>query len=175
MAAETKLRRMWHWVKSLYDVRPTGSDDLEPPSILQLRANFANREAIYIEQGALRVRVTDIHVVPTERVVWTEAWEVPAPGLGVGLFDSRERRKAAPLHFEVSGGLLTKFCDSRWENGYGAWSLYFDPRVVQGVLELASRFPVEMETYERYDQILHFLRPELMRPDLNWQKVFPDA
>jgi len=171
---------MWNWVKNLYDVRATESDSRstksdESPSILQLRANFENREAIYLEKGVLRVRVTDIRAWAVRRVVWANVEEVPAPGLGVGLFDNRKHKEPTPLHWRIRAGYLTEFSDHCWVMGYGGWSLYFDPKVVQGVLALASRFPVDVDTHERYKRIVQFVQQPSTVLGVNWQKVFPEA
>jgi len=101
MATETKLHRVWNWVKGLYAVRDTESDDLwtpsdESPAILKLRANFENREAIYLEKGALRVRVSNIRRSVARRIVWAKVEEVQTPGLGVGMFDRRTRNETTP-------------------------------------------------------------------------------
>jgi hypothetical protein len=67
------------------------------------------------------------------------------------------------------------FSDNYWGTGYGGWSLYFDPKVVQGVLDVASRFPIDMDIFERYNRIVQFVQQEPMLWGANCQKVFPTA
>ena len=54
----------------------------------QIRSNFENREAISIEKGALRVRIRDIQA--KVQYVTAQVEEIPTPGLGVGLLQSRD-------------------------------------------------------------------------------------
>ena len=56
--------------------------DLDLLSILRLRTIFENRDAIYIEKGALKVRVSNIRASKLRRILWAEIEEVPTPGLG---------------------------------------------------------------------------------------------
>ena len=41
--------------------------------------------------------------------------------------------------------------------GYGEWSLFFAPRIVDGVVRLAREFPDNLYSIDRYNQILHYL------------------
>lgn len=180
MATETKLHRAWNWLKSLYDIpRTEPGDDLgvpdESPTTLKLRANFENREAIYIEKGALRVRVSNIRGWAARRTVLANVEEIPTAGLGVGMFDKRTRKQTTPLRWRIGGGSLTAFSDHKWVMGYGGWSLYFDPKIIEAALDLASRFPDDLDTYERYNQIVRLVQRHPTSPGANWQKAFPDT
>jgi len=169
---------MWNRVRNLYIVRSRESDEAQPdesPRIQQLRTNFENREAIYIEKGALRVRVTGIYGSTVDRTVWANVEEVAAPGLGVGLFEKRNRKTPPSVRWRIAGGYLTSFSDESWDMGYGGWSLHFDPKVVQGVLDLASQFPDDVDTHERYRRIIQFVFQQPTLLAANRQKVFPDA
>ena len=141
---------------------------------LKLRASFENREAIYLEKGALRVRVTNIHGLASRQTVFADVEEIPAAGLGVGLFDDSQRNGATALRWRIGAGYLSQFSDSRWVMGYGGWALYFDPGIIQGVLDLAARFPENMDTFERYKEVVRFMhdQPSLQR---HWRAVFPAA
>ena len=57
--------------------------------------------------------------------------------------------------------------------GYGGWSMYFEPKIVQGVLDLAARFPDDLDVFERYNRIVHFVQYEQPFLRENWQAVFP--
>ena len=173
MATESKWRRIWNRAKALYEIRPP--EGVESPSILKLRAIFENREAIYIEKGALKVRVSNIRGSALHTTVSADIEEVPTPGLGVGLFDRRQRKGKTPLRWGIGAGHLTKFSDHCWVMGYGGWTLYFDPKVVQGVLDLASGFPDNMDTFERYNKIVRFVPYDPTLLQTNWQDVFRDT
>src|ERR1017187_2432018 len=58
------------------------------PDLLKLQANFENREAIYIEKGATRVCVNNIRGLASCAAVRADIEELPAPGLGIGIFDT---------------------------------------------------------------------------------------
>jgi hypothetical protein len=51
--------------------------------------------------------------------------------------------------------------------------LFFDPKLVQAVLELASRLPRDMDTFERYRELSNLVFDSAV-PDANWQKIFSD-
>jgi hypothetical protein len=167
VATKKKLQPVWNWVKSVHEAFH------DSPTILKLRANFEQQEAIYVEKGALRVRVSDICGSVANRTVSATVEEVEAPGLGVGLFDKRRRKGATPRRWSIAAGYLTTFSEHCWEAGYGGWSLYFDPKAVEAVLELASRFPDEMDTFKRYNEIIRLLQYGQRFPPGNFQKVFP--
>ena len=178
VATKTKLQRVWNWLKIAHEVRSTESDDRatesdESPAILKLRANFEQREAICIEKGALRVRVSNIRGSVTQRTVSFTIEEVPSPGLVMGQFEQRIRKERRPLRFTIGAGYLTQFSDHCWVMGYGGWSLHFDPKLVQAVLDLASRLPHDMDTFARYSAITDLVFDPTNVPK-NWQRVFPD-
>jgi hypothetical protein len=58
--------------------------------------------------------------------------------------------------------------------GYGGWSLYFDPRVVGAVLDLASRLPRDMDTFTQYNEITKLIFSPTFR-SRNWERAFPDT
>jgi len=146
----------------------------QTPGALQLRASFENREAIYLEKGALKVRVSNIHGLASRQTVFADVEEIPAAGLGVGLF-ARPRNGATVLRWRIGAGYLSQFSDQRWAMGYGGWSLYFDPSIIQGVLDLASRFPENMDTSERYNEIVRLLQYDQPLLQGQWRAVFPGA
>ena len=156
-----------------HDVGPKASD--ETPTVVRLRANFENREAIYIEKGALRVRVSHIRCPGCRTSVWATVEEVPTAGLGVGIFDYRKRKDPAPLRWEIGTMSMGLFSDYCWEMGYGGWSLYFHPKVIEGVLDLASKFSDRMDTVEAYNKILKLVQHDLRFLNGEWQPLFPNT
>ena len=145
----------------------------ESRAISKLRANFEGRQAIYVEKGALLVSVSDIR--PGQTTVAAQIDEVPARGLGVGGFDGSRLKRATPLRWTIRAGYLAEFSDHCWNMGYGGWSLYFEPRLVQVVLHLAAEFPDTLDTFERYHKIVRLLQHDQASSQGKWQAIFPAA
>jgi hypothetical protein len=126
----------------------------------QLRARFEGREAIYVEKGALRVRVSEISGDATQLYISAVVEEIPTAGFPAGVFYEARRSQPIPLRWSIGGGYLTTFSDHTWHAGYGGWSLFFDPKIVEGVLGLALGFPSNLDPFERYKEVLHYLQAQ---------------
>jgi len=63
IANKSKWHRICQWVKERYEIDRPDAD----PGILKLRANFEGREAIYLEKGAVRVRVRSLNFWATPK------------------------------------------------------------------------------------------------------------
>ncbi len=124
----------------------------------QLRARFEGREAIYVEKGALRMRVSDIRGGATQLSISAEVEELPTPGFPAGAFYEMPRLEPSPLRWSIEGGYLTDFSEHTWHMGYGGWSLFFAPRIVDGILGLALRFPDNLDAFQRYRKVLDYLK-----------------
>jgi hypothetical protein len=124
----------------------------------QLRARFEGREAIYVEGGALRVKVSDIRGDVARLFISAEVEEIPTAGFPTGAFYEIQRLEPSPLRWHIEGGYLTTFSNHRWHMGYGGWSLFFAPRIVDGILSLALRFPDNLDPDERYREVLDYLK-----------------
>jgi hypothetical protein len=124
----------------------------------RLRVLFEGREAIYVEKGALRVRVTDIRGNVTQQFVSAEVEEIPTTGLPVGMFHAIKQHEPSPLRWSIEGGYLTTFSDHTWEMGYGGWSLFFAPSIVEGIQNLALGFPDNLDPFQRYKSVLDYLQ-----------------
>ena len=123
----------------------------------RIRAKFEGRQAIYVEKGALRVKITNIRWRPDQQVVSAEVEEIPTLGLGVGLFREWKPGRREPFRWSISGGSLTEFSDIRWAMGYGGWTLLFQPAIIDGTLDLALRFSDKSDPWERYNQLADYL------------------
>ena len=126
-------------------------------ALQQLRKNFEGREAIYIEKGALHVRVSNIRWDTALRAVFADIEEIPTPGFNATTFHMGHKNDSTPCRWDISTASLTSFSDTEWSMGYGGWSIYFAPRVVKGVVELALRWPKELDEHARYRQVLDFI------------------
>jgi hypothetical protein len=123
----------------------------------QLRAQFEGREGIYVEKGALRVRVSEIHGDAAQLSISAEVEEIPTVGFPAGAFYEIQKREPSPLRWSIEGGYLTTFSAHTWDMGYGGWSLFFAPMIVEGILSLALRFPDNLDSFQRYEEVLHYL------------------
>jgi hypothetical protein len=137
----------------------------------ELRLRFESREAIYVEQGALRVRVKNIQARGFR--ISAEAEEIVTQGLGVGRFDGPCGRHTPPRRWKFIAGYLTSFSAQSWQMGYGGWSLYFAPRIVQGVIDFAVQLPRDRDAHDAYRQLCSLLRD--LSPHESSQLVFPDV
>ena len=57
--------------------------------------------------------------------------------------------------------------------GYGGFSLYFDPSLVQSVVEFAARFPSAADPFDRYAAIMDLINERHRPAERKWQRVFP--
>lgn len=131
-----------------------------------LRARFEGREAIYMEKGAWRARVTNIrllrHAARHSRMyqfshvgtapslsVGADVEEIITPGLGVG---RTHPPVTSPCRWDIAGDSTT-FSDDSWYMGYGGWALHFDPEFVQTVIDFAARRPNNADPFESYNEI----------------------
>ena len=123
-------------------------------TIEQIRTIFLDREAIYVEKGALRVRIIGIQVNAQSGLFEVLLEEVPTPGFGVGLFHSWESDEPTPRQWSVATvGDLSEFTDDVWTGHYISWAIFFAPYVVQGVVDPAAHWPDSLETFARYNEL----------------------
>jgi hypothetical protein len=126
--------------------------------VKQLHGLFEGREAIYIEHGALRVKVSKIKDGTAQLSITTQVEEIPTAGFPVGSFPEITRRGRKPLRWNIEGGYLAAFSEYSWCMGYGGWSLFFAPKILDGVLSLARQFPDNLDARERYAEVLRYLQ-----------------
>jgi hypothetical protein len=70
----------------------------------EIRTYFEGKEAIYIEKGALRVRVSNIRYADLEgeaEFIEAEIEEIPTPGLPVSLPGYDRREQPRPLRWRI--------------------------------------------------------------------------
>lgn len=122
----------------------------------ELRRRFEGREAIYVEKGALRVRVTNIRS-PGGSHIKADVEEIITSGLGVGMFHGMRQPGDAPLRWSIGAGNLTTCSAQSWEMGYGGWTLFFAPGVVQAVVECAAQFAPDADPHDGYRAVTRLL------------------
>jgi hypothetical protein len=129
--------------------------------------SFEGREAIYTGKGnsVLIVRVTNIRRIRS-REIHALVEEVPTRG-----FELCRRRFAArpdeptPARWKIAAGFLTTFSDHIWTMGYGGWSLYFAPELVNRLRQCAAEWPAEATVEERYELAFALRMDWMMGPD----------
>ena len=106
----------------------------------RLRNTFENREAIYVERGALRVKVTNIraNAVVKDQRGHQEVLTIGFPGLidldRFGLTDEELRS------WTIIAGNLSTCSDHTWSTSSGLWSLFFGSELVQKVVQPPPTF-----------------------------------
>ena len=134
----------------------------------RLRGAFEGREAIYLEKGVVRVRVTNIRCTVGSRYIRADVEEVPAPNLaGVTPHGDQPR----PRRWRIGAGVLTTCSENRWDMGYGGWSLFFAADVLNGFTNLVADWPADLDAGERYRRAMEFIDGMPREPG---QRVFPD-
>ena len=118
-----------------------------------LRDLFEGREAIYIEKGALHVKVSNIHLGRGKCCILADVEEIPTVGFPTG----RYCEVPSPGRWAIGAGFLTRTSDNIWRMGYGGWGLFFAPRIVEGVLNLALQLPEGLDAHQRYKAIWRYL------------------
>ncbi|SRR6266849_5923124 len=126
----------------------------------QVRRLFEGREAIYVEKGALRVKVSDVRGDVARLSISAKVEEIPTVGFPAGAFYEIQRLEPSPLRWSIEGGYLTDFSDHTWHMGYGGWSLFFAPRIVDGIVSLALQFPENLDPFQRYREVLNYLKDQ---------------
>src|SRR5262249_16652424 len=133
-----------------------------------LKEWFEGREAIYIEKGALRVRVSNIRIDPMQKEITAEVEELPTQGLDFVMrhtpeFDAQSPRRWTIGTSRLAGSTFTSRC---WRGGIQVgWSLFFDPAIVCGVMKLAESFPEDLHPGLRYRQVLEFIYERNVREE----------
>ena len=138
----------------------------------ELRSRFEGREAICVEKGALRVRVSNIRPRAGFHIR-ADVEEIETPGLGLGLFHRPRRPGAGPMRRRLGAGYLTTFSAQSWKAGYGGWSLYFAPEILHAVVGFAARLPGNSDPDEGYRELCRLMRG--LQAHEPAQLVFPDA
>lgn len=144
-------------------------------NLAKLRANFEGKEAICIEQGAIRVRIYNIRAAEAESCVYADVEEILTPGLGVGRFEAGAASPHEPRRWQVTGGCLTSFNDRQWTMGYGGWTFYVGAELVQKSCEMAAQFPESLRSHDRYGAILNFIQGLPAIKYAKTTKVFPEG
>jgi hypothetical protein len=129
----------------------------------KIRACYEGKEAIYIEKGALRVRVGNIrfdNLKGESEYVEAEIEEIPTPGLPVSLRKYDRGAEPRPLRWRIGTNIKVHpyYSPDYWSSPpYVGWSMYFSPELIKGVVDLASGFPQDQPLDVGYRRIMTFI------------------
>lgn len=129
---------------------------------------FEGREGIYIEKGAVRVRIHTIRFGRIQKKVSAEVEELPTKGLDLVRHPRSGFNAQSPRRWRIATTALagSTFTSSHWNGGaYVGWSLFFDPDIVHGVVKLAESFPADLHPGLRYRQVVKFIYDRNMREE----------
>jgi hypothetical protein len=109
---------------------------------------YEGREGIYIEKGALRVRVNSVRigsacVNTTNDLIEYLAFDleqIPTSGLPVWLDGKGPYLEPHPLRWEVGTNFETNLFHNYCSAAYGGWSLHFAQKLAAEVVEMATNF-----------------------------------
>jgi hypothetical protein len=136
-------------------------DPLE--TLANIRGCFEGKEAIYVEKGALRVRVGNIrhdHLRGESEVIEADIEEIPTSGLPVSLPGYDRRDQSRPLRWRIGTNIILcpHYSRHHWSSPtYVGWSMYFSPEIIRGVVNLASKFPHDQVLGIGYSRIMIFI------------------
>jgi hypothetical protein len=77
----------------------------------ELQARFEGREAIYVEKGAVRVRISDIRWDTAKLCIAARVKEIPTAGFPAGVFYEVRMYEPRPLCWSIESGYLTTFSE----------------------------------------------------------------
>ena len=77
----------------------------------ELRERFESREAIYVEKGAVHVRISDIRWDTAKLCIAARVKEIPTAGFPAGVFYEVRMHEPRPLCWSIEGGYLTTFSE----------------------------------------------------------------
>jgi hypothetical protein len=132
----------------------------------KIRKYFEGKEAIYIEKGALRVRVSNIRQTNFDDYIEADIEEIPTSGLPVSLPGYDRRNQPRPLRWKIGTNIKVHphFFPHYWTSApYVGWSMRFSPKLIEGIVELASGFPPEQLSYYGYHQVQSYIDDQLRK------------
>jgi len=140
------------------------AEDRDPLGTLdKIRECFEGKEAIYIEKGALRVRVSNIYydnLKGESEYIEADIEEIPTPGLPVSLPRHDHRDQPRPLRWKIGTNIKVQpyYSPDYWDSPpYVGWSMYFSPKIIEGVVAFAAGFPQDQPLDIGYRRIMSFI------------------
>lgn len=130
-------------------------------TVEKVRASFEGREAIYIEKGAIRVRVNNIRSADLG-VILADIEEIPTAGFPIWIRGGGPRPLSHPLRWTIGTSVIRHFSADLWSSPpYVGWTLYFSPKLIEAIVELVTRFPENHPPHLGYGEIVTHLNKHL--------------
>ena len=138
------------------------ADTHNAATVEKLRASFEGREAIYLEKGAIRVRVSNIRSADLGTIL-ADIEEIPTAGFPIWIRGGGPRPRSHPLRWTIGTSLIKHFSADSWSSPpYVGWTLYFSPKLIEEILALVSRFPENHPPHLGYGEILTYVDNHLL-------------
>ena len=129
-------------------------------TVEKLRASFEGREAIYLEKGAIRVRVSNIRSADLGTIL-ADIEEIPTAGFPIWIRGG-PRPRSHPLRWTIGTSLIKHFSADSWSSPpYVGWTLYFSPKLIEAIVDLVTRFPENHSPLLGHGEILICLNKQL--------------
>ena len=130
-------------------------------TVEKVRASFEGREAIYLEKGAIRVRVSNIRSADLGTIL-ADIEEIPTAGFPIWIRGGSPRPRSHPLKWTIGTSLIKHFSADSWSSPpYVGWTLYFSPKLIEAIVEVVSRFPENHPPHLGYGEIVIYLNKHL--------------
>jgi hypothetical protein len=131
-------------------------------TVEKLRASFEGREAIYIEKGAIRVRVSNIRSADLGTIL-ADIEEIPTAGFPIWIRGGGPPPRSHPLRWTIGTSLIRHLSADSWSSPpYVGWTLYFSPKLIEEIVALVSRFPENHPPHLGYGEILTYIDNQLL-------------
>ena len=131
-------------------------------TVEKVRASFEGREAIYLEKGAIRVRVSNIRSADLGTIL-ADIEEIPTAGFPIWIRGGGPRPRSHPLRWTIGTSSIRHFSADSWSSPpYVGWTLYFSPKLIEEIVALVSRFPENDPPHLGYGEILTYIDNQLL-------------
>jgi hypothetical protein len=138
------------------------ADTRHAATVEKLRASFEGREAIYIEKGAIRVRVSNIRSADLGTIL-ADIEEIPTAGFPIWIRGGGPPPRSHPLRWTIGTSLIRHFSADSWSSPpYVGWTFYFSPKLIEAIVDLVTRFPENHSPHLGYGEILTYIDNQLL-------------
>jgi hypothetical protein len=138
------------------------ADTRHAATVEKVRASFEGREAIYLEKGAIRVRVSNIRSADLGTIL-ADIEEIPTAGFPIWIRGSGPRPFSHPLRWTIATSVIRHFSADSWSSPpYVGWTLYFSPKLIEAIVDLVIRFPENQPPYLGYAKIHTYIDNHLL-------------
>jgi hypothetical protein len=132
-------------------------------TVEKVRASFEGREAIYLEKGAIRVRVSNIRSADLG-ILLADIEEIPTAGFPIWIRGGGPRPRSHPLRWTIGTSSIKHFSSDSWSSPpYVGWTLYFSPKLIEAIVDLVTRFPENQHPYLGYAKIHTYIDKAFIR------------